>query len=246
MILEHYRYDYIEEIENIESVIQQRYIFLRANENDEISNIVAEAISLDIRGDYGDILSALDDRTNEGRVKWSGNLFCIIIDKVRNIVRIIDLMNEDKEYSIDFSEWDEALLDWKDFYLSELGFLAYESKALSHMLGVALLTFDQLNEKFIDEKIAVEMVTEAVKKCAKRYGVKNSVIYRDCNKVTGVTFGVFSLWLTRLLFYNESNIYVFIYIMYNLEEYINYKEENIDVFFKKYFGIQLNDVHFYS
>ena len=81
MILEHYRYDYIEETENIEGVIQQRYIFLRANENDEISNIVAEAISLDIRGDYGDILSALDDRTNEGRVKWSGNLFCIIIDR---------------------------------------------------------------------------------------------------------------------------------------------------------------------
>ena len=166
MILEHYIYDYSEAIENIENVIKQPYIFLRANENDEISNIVAEAISLDIRGNYGDILSALDDRTNEGRVKWSGNLFYIIIDKGRNIVKIIDLMNEDKEYSIDFSEWDEALLDWKDFYLSELGFLAYESKALSHMLGVALLTFDQLNEKFIDDKIAVELVTEAVKKCA--------------------------------------------------------------------------------
>ena len=69
-------------------------------------------------------------------------------------------------------------------------------------------------------------------------------IYRDRKKEPGATFGVFSLWLTNLLFYNKSNIYEFRYIMHNLEKYINYKED-IDVFFKKHFGIQLYDVHFY-
>jgi hypothetical protein len=252
MILEHYIYYYFEEIENIGGEIQQPYIFLEADKNDEISNIVAQAISLDIRGNYGDILSALDDKTNDGRVKWSGNLFCIIIDKGTNIVKIIDLMNEDKEYITDFSEWNEALLDWKDYYLNELGFLAYDSKALSHMLGVVLLTFDQINEHMISEisekskGVGKEMITEAVKKCAKRYGVKDSVIYQDCRKVTGVTFPVFSRWLTKLLLYKQSNIYEFEYIMYNLKKYINNEEEAIDVFFKKYFLINLNDVFFYK
>lgn len=251
MILEHYIYYYFEKIENIGGEIQQPYIFLEADKNDEISNIVAQAISLDIRGNYGDILSALDDKTNDGRVKWSGNLFCIIIDKGTNIVKIIDLMNEDKEYITDFSEWNEALLDWKDYYLNELGFLAYDSKALSHMLGVVLLTFDQINEHIISEYIisegvGKEMITEAVKKCAKRYGVNPSAIYQDCRKVTGVTFSVFSLWLAELLLCNQSNIYEFKYIMYNLKKYINHKEEAIDIFFKKYFLINLDDVFLYE
>ena len=35
--------------------IKQSYIFLKGNKDDELSSIVAQAISLDIRGNYGDI-----------------------------------------------------------------------------------------------------------------------------------------------------------------------------------------------
>ena len=247
MILEHYRYDSFDELDNIEGVLKQPYIFLKANNKDELRNIVAQAISLDIRGNYGDILGSLNDNINESQVKWSGNLFKIIIDKFENTVKIIDLINENEEYMISFSEWNEALVDWKEYYLNELGFLSYSHKALSHVLGVALLTFDQINDSIIStcsiyQKQGTEIVREAIKKSGKRYGIKHQVIYRDCKKVTGVPFFVFSSWLLELLLYNSSNEVLFEHIMYNVKKYINYKEDDIGIFFKKYFLIELDDI----
>jgi hypothetical protein len=242
MILEHFTSESFEIENDWDGKIKQPYIFLKENKNDELSSIVAQAISLDIRGNYGDILNVLEEGINEGKIKWSGNHFQIIIDKSKNNVKIIDLVADElKEYNLDFLEWNEALLDWKKYYLQELGFLSFDSKALSHMFGVALLTFDQINEEKIEYEIGREMVTEAVKKCEKRYGVKASVIYRDCKKVTGVyDFSDFSYWVYNLLSFRKSNKVNFEYIMNNLIKHNYYNRNMIDRLFMKHFGIDLN------
>lgn len=242
MILEHFIYDFYEEENDFDDKIKQSYIFLKGNKDDELSSIVAQAISLDIRGNYGDILDALGESINEGKVNWSGNHFQINIDKSKNNVKIIDLVADElKEYNLDFLEWNEALLDWKKYYLQELGFWAFDSKALSHMFGVALLTFDQITEEKVEYEIGREMVTEAVKKCEKRYGVKASVIYRDCKKVTGVyDFSDFSYWLYNLLSFKKSDKVNFEYIMNDLIKHNYYNRNMIDGLFMKHFGIDLN------
>ena len=242
MILEHFIYDSFEKENDRAGEITQSYIFLKENKYDELSSIVAQAISLDIRGNYGDILNVLGESINKGKVKWSGNHFQIIIDKSKDNVKIVDLVaDEVKEYNLNFLEWNEALLDWKEFYLQELGFFAFDSKALSHMFGVALLTFDQMNEEKIKYEIGRKMVTEAVKKCEKRYGVKASVIYRDCKKVTGVyDFSDFSYWLYNLLSFKKSDKVNFEYIMNNLIKHNHYDRNMIDELFMRHFGIDLN------
>ena len=153
MILEHLIYDSFEKKNDWDGEIKQSYIFLKGNKDDELSSIVAQAISLDIRGNYGDILNVLGESKNEGKVNWSGNHFQIVIDESKNNVKIVDLVADElKEYNLELLEWIEVLLDWKKYYLQELGFLAFDSKALSHMFGVALLTFDQINEEKIETK----------------------------------------------------------------------------------------------
>ena len=57
MILEHFIYDSFEKENDRDGEIKQSYIFLKENKYDELSSIVAQAISLDIRGNYGDIFS---------------------------------------------------------------------------------------------------------------------------------------------------------------------------------------------
>lgn len=145
---------------------------------DENARVVAQAISLDIRGDFGSFLNTMDMV-----YEWTGNLFHIVMDRRENTVEIINITDaESIIYEIEYAEWIEALEDWKRFYLSELGFLEFESIALSHMLGVLILTYDQISDGYC----TYEMFTEAIKKCASRYGISKSVIYRDCKKVTGV------------------------------------------------------------
>ena len=241
MILEHFTFESFDKENDWDGEIKQPYIFLKENKNDELSSIVAQAISLDIRGNYGDILNVLEGSINEEKIKRSGNYFQIIIDKSKNNVKIVDLVADElKEYNLDFLEWNEALLDWKKYYLQELGFF---SKALSHMFGVALLTFDQMNEEKIEYEIGREMVTEAVKKCEKRYGVKASVIYRDCKKVTGVyDFSDFSYWLYNLLSLRKSDKVNFEYIMNNLIKHNYYNRDMIDELFMTYLGIDLNKI----
>lgn len=242
MILEHLIYDSFEKKNDWDGEIKQSYIFLKGNKDDELSSIVAQAISLDIRGNYGDILNVLGESKNEGKVNWSGNHFQIVIDESKNNVKIVDLVADElKEYNLELLEWIEVLLDWKKYYLQELGFLAFDSKALSHMFGVALLTFDQINGEKIEYEIGREMVTEAVKKCEKRYDVKASVIYRDCKKVTGVyDFSDFSYWLYNLLSFKKSDKVNFEYIMNNLIKHNHYDRNMIDELFMKHFGIDLN------
>lgn len=247
MILKHDSFFIRDKVENMQDAIEQPYIFLKADENDSLGDLVAQAISLDIRGNYGDLLNVLDDNINNEILTWSGNLFLINIDKVESKVQIKYLIDEDEEYIIDFSEWNEALLDWKDYYLNELGFLAYKDKSLSHMLGVALLTFDQINDEIINtyhiyDNTCLDIVREAVQKCGKRYGAKDLEIIYDCETITGVSFSNFSYWLVDLLIYNSSNRVIYNHIMYNLNSNITYEEVAINTFFKKHFLINLDNV----
>jgi len=175
----------------------QIYILLNDNVDKESHKVVAQAISLDIRGDFGFFLNReVYENNAEDKYEWTGNLFHINIDTESKTVCIEEIIDEEKSiYRIDLKEWEEALVDWKNFYLEQLGFLGFKSKALSHMMGVLILAYDQMDGEYWSDEIFVE----AIKKCAKRYGIKKSVIYRDCKKVTGLySIKDFYRWATKL------------------------------------------------
>ena len=153
--------------------------------NNQLSNeeytVVAQVISLDIRGDFGFFLN----KRKENRLdyEWAGNLFHITVRPSLERVEIMETLGEEITYSIPWVEWEDALMDWKQFYLKELGFLEFDnSMALSHVVGVLILTFDQMTEGICK----MEMITEAIKRCSERYGISKSVLYRDCKKTLGL------------------------------------------------------------
>lgn len=199
----------------------QKYIFLDDKNVpcDEYA-IVAQAISLDIRGDYSFFLNnetiksgqpmwkTMSNNSNKyekrkeskyqrKEYEWTGNMFHIIVNEKYNIVKIIDMSDEENRiYEVEYNEWEEALLDWKEFYLSELGFMEFDSLALSHMFGTLILIYDQMG----DGIYISDMLTEAIKKASNRYGVAEAVIYRDCKKVTGVySIDTFGEWVAGFL-----------------------------------------------
>lgn len=186
MIFNHIEYNLADDIEvNQERESSQVYIFLDDNVENDNYKIVAQAISLDIRGDFGFFLNRKIVETE--MYEWKGNLFHIYVNTENSYVKIIDITDEvynQTAYIVELEEWKEALTDWKIFYLQKLGFMEFESKALSHMIGVLILTYDQIDEYVCSD----EMVIEAIKKCSERYGVNTSVIYRDCRKVAGVYY----------------------------------------------------------
>ena len=209
----------------------QVYIFLDDNVDSDDEKIVAQAISLDIRGDFGFFLNKQSDKRNIcDRYEWIGNLFHITVDNNKGIVKLVDITDEEnEEYLIKIQEWQEALEDWKEFYLIELGFLPFKSMAINHMLGVLILTYDQMDQKYCSN----EMLIEAIKKCSKRYGISKSVIYRDCKKVIGVTtIEQFYNWACEVL-ENKSIIF-----KHNIFKYIK-PNEDIQAYMLKYLGIKL-------
>jgi len=155
------------------------------NVDNLIEKVVAQAISLDIRGDYGFFLNDIDsDGTTKSEVyEWNGDLFNIVVDHNEEIVKLKFLDDEsDENYTVKIDDWQEALECWKEHYLHDLGFLEFNSRALSHMLGTLILAQDM----FMSDIDAAEIICEAIKRAASRYGVASTVIYRDCRKVTGL------------------------------------------------------------
>ena len=204
MVFEHLIFNLAENEENSENEKKdQIYILLDDKDiDDENARIAAQAISLDIRGDFGFFLNRVKYKWDNNRdYEWTGNLFNIMVKPNEEKVIIVDNTEEDEHgYIIELNEWQEALLDWKKFYLDALGFLKFKSKALSHMFGVLLLTYDQIGENCCSD----EMIIEAIKMCSRRYGISCSVIYRDCVKVTGVQgIRAFYDWVIGL-FVNEN------------------------------------------
>lgn len=167
-----------------------KVIFLDDEGEERRDAIVAEAISLDIRGDYGFFLEF--EYINERNIHnerqefiWCGNIFQITIKSKEDVVIIQDMTDsEGMEYRIERDQWVEALEDWKKFYLTEMGFLEFSSVQLSHVLGVLLLVFDKIYDiRFIHK----QMFTESIKQCAMRYGVTIPTLYAECKNVTGVS-----------------------------------------------------------
>lgn len=238
MIFEHIIIEYREEYdelndynETLKREVNQKYIFLNDNNDNDNYKIVAQAISLDIRGDFGFFINRNNSDECE-EYEWTGNIFNITINKREKIVKILDLTDEENHvYRVEMDEWMEALLDWKDFYLKELGFMEFGSLALNHMLGVLILTYDQMGENYC----SYEMIIEAIRKCSDRYGVSKSVIYRDCRKVTGVyDIESFYEWASSILENKYININLNNYIMNRIDRY-----DDIRPFMNYYLGISL-------
>ena len=193
-------------IDSKENVNNNILILLDDNVEDENSRIVAQAISLDIRGDFGFFLNR--KKSENLKYSWKGDLFNVDVVPNENKVEISNIIygenvynDEDNVYSFTLNDWEEALLDWKEFYLQTLGFLEFRSQALSHVIGVLILTYDQMVNEICDE----ELIIEAMKRCSKRYGINISVIYRDCRKVTELrTIREFYNWV-RCLLENRCN-----------------------------------------
>lgn len=239
MVFEHLVFNLAEYTENNQDrESDQVYILLDDNVDDDKDRVVAQAISLDIRGDFGFFLHRPIDETNDGiEYEWTGNLFHIMVNTKEHVVKIIDLTDEeDHVYVVDLNQWQEALLDWKQFYLETLGFLEFKSVALSHMMGVLILTYDQMDGNCC----SYEMLIEAINKCSKRYGINTSVIYRDCRKVTGLyDIRLFYYWARGVL--DNKHRYDFSYDLLN-----DFVLTNLDLFYDnirpsilKHFGVKI-------
>ncbi len=215
MVFEHLVFDLNEYDEySRDGESSQIYIFLDDNVDDDNGKIVAQAISLDIRGDFGFFLNKLKSN-NESAYEWTGDLFKINVIPYEGKVRIVDITDEvENVYIVTLNDWIEALLDWKKFYLKTLGFLEFNSVSLSHMFGVLILAYDQM----YNEDCSYEMLIEAIKKCSKRYGVNKSVIYRDCKKVSGVkNIKDFYNWAIDLFRYRDRDINLHEHVLKNLD-----------------------------
>lgn len=225
--------DYNDNNQNTER--NQVYILLDDNVDNDNARIVAQAISLDIRGDFGFFLNKQIDETDmciEMKYEWTGNLFHIVVNIKEHLVNIEDITDEEGNvYEIDLESWQEALSDWKNFYLKELGFLEFSSMALSHMIGVLILTYDQM----AGNTCSYEMVIEAIRKSSERYGVNKSVIYRDCRKVTGLyDIKEFYDWVIRIFEKGTRNILLNDFVLYSIDKYAD-----IRPFMKEHFGVML-------
>ena len=228
MKFEHLIFSDNAEMENDEREISyiRRIILLDDNIGPERYRVAGRAISLDIRGEYGFFLNR--NYHEDPELEWKGNLFHIIISGKSKRVILVELTGTDNErgditntYTIALDEWNEALLDWKEFYLRELGFKQFEAEELNHVMGVLLLTYDQMDEntsvqadkmdntkkemKIFDSDLHIEKVRKAVKRCSERYGISSNTIYNDCKRATGLyDFQDFSLWTAIMLGVNNG------------------------------------------
>ena len=98
---------------------------------------------------------------------------------------------------------------------------------MNHFFGVFILGRDLFDTVFDN----YEYLTEAIKKCANRFCVKESVIYRDCRKITGLySIEDFYKWVD-LHYRREHNpdTVSIEFIMQNIGKYV----DDIDVFKEK-------------
>lgn len=214
------------------------FIFLSDNSDDEVRNIVSQVISLDIRGDYSFFLDPHKNKEDIYLYEWSGNMFHVIVCTETNNVSIVYLLGEDQRvFNVDYDGWIEALRDWKEFYLNELGFKYFSKEALNHMFGVLILAFDLMDSYEWNKDLFIE----AMKKCANRFGVKVQTIYADCKRVTGVErIEMFYRWAYLLMGDEEIEWYdpMTNGIMNKIDEVAGGHSRFTDAL-RKYIGIQI-------
>ncbi len=231
-------YECIEYLNQIENEIKEKYIFMKSTSDRVDEQILAQVISLDIRGDYGFFLKR-DMRIDE--VIWQGNAFEIKVNYSNKDVFITDLFDDDRQYNVSYNEWESALNDWKKEYLKRLGFLEFSSVSLNHMLSVLLLANELLEPKC---SYYEEVFAEAIKRSAERYGVSKSVIYRDCRKmVGGKSISRFYEWAAWILIDNlKKKNFKFWNILEMLEKRSNgISMKQIKKYFSEYLGIIISN-----
>ncbi len=168
-----------------------KFIFLSSEEKDSEYEIVAAAISIDIRGHFGRVLKNIEqfkDKYREANI-WKGNLFAVKLqnanDKFKDgRVSVCLLDDEEDSCVIGKGEFVEAMEDWKAFYLERMGFNEFKnSKTLSHIYASLMLAYDKLGEEKI-KKIPNELFIYSMLQCAERYGITYSTIKNQCRSVT--------------------------------------------------------------
>lgn len=179
----------------------ETYPFMQTNQKEY--TLIAQAISLDIRGNYGDILSGIAQvrKFPQSEYEWVGNCFRIRINK--EIVKVEDLLyeiNEEEQISeidkenitdeesepiceIGLKEFEEVVNKWKDTYLEIMGFNRFNIKGLSHLYGVLLLVYDKVNET--NPSLSNEQIRYSIWQASKRYGKNMYTLYNQCKQVLG-------------------------------------------------------------
>lgn len=186
--------------------------FIMLTSEDDIYEVAAEAITLDIRGNYGSHIAEIEDfiNSNDEDYIWSGNSYNVSIKKNKDCgtIVIIEDQYSESRCEMEISEWLEALNDWKEFYLSKMGFKKFEfSIGLSHLYSVILLVYDKICIE--DTYIPIDIYTYSLSQCAERYGIKVQTLYAQCCKEAGV----YSI--------HEFYYYVSIFILHKKEELVN-------------------------
>lgn len=170
----------------------------------DVERAVAKAISLDIRGSYGYFLNrnnAFSSSTGDKVLEWSGNMFSIVVNFTKEKTYLQYLESDDEEelnrsFEMPLAEWEDALLKWKSAYLKELGFLEFNSEALSHFLGILIMSQNIMEHSWLYHS----NIQTAIGQCVERYGVSWQRLYNDCRYVTGMyNLSEVFTWIENLL-----------------------------------------------
>ena len=230
-----------------------KWIFLEEGTTDE-EKIVAQAISLDIRGRFSEVPGM-----NKNNIKWCGNQYEIEFSedntiKITNILYNASTENDDInshgvskdntviQATISTKEWMEVLNDWKEFYLNELGFNEFEKAFMSRMFGVLIMVNDKVKLEDNNSKINIDnsIVIEAMKDCADRYGVSIQTIYNQCKYAIKVNrIQDFYDWVNDV--FNGINNSITEYIERNwvINEKRNLYLADIKLIFKAYLDLNI-------
>ncbi len=236
MIFEHevidIKNDFMQENSNEAYNQMNKVILFKENDNSsDDDKIGAQAIFLDIRGNYGRFLKEMNIaiQNEYEEFVWSGNLFLIGVKHKDNIIIFEDnTEDEQRKYTLKLDEWLEALEDWKEFYIQQMGFNEFpESKELSHMFGVLLLVYDKIkkDETFIERKV----FSISIEQCAERYQITIPTIYEECKRcIKANTIDEFYFFVNKLFLYKEQDL------LCRLK--VRYRKSDVKAVFERHFS----------
>lgn len=166
------------------------YLFMETNQ--EEYTLIAQVISLDVRGNYSEVLNGITQvrKFPQTNYEWAGNCFRININN--ETVKVYDLYYEENDEQvtneedmqsceINLREFEEVVNGWKKEYLQTMGFSKFESKALSHLYGVLLLVYDKVDEN--NPSLSDEQIRYSIWQAARRYDRAMTTLYHQCKHV---------------------------------------------------------------
>jgi hypothetical protein len=216
---------------------QNEFLLMLETKSEEY-RVLTVFISLDLRGNYGMLLSGLYKVVNEPYKSsevyletyvWRGNLFIVQIEY--NETLIMNIFNIESRLLIPTMKLKEVIEKWKDEYLREMGFLKFEnSKALSHIYSILLLAYymrgTYAKETYYD--MYNDSIKCAIEKCADRYGLTKSTLYSQCTRGLGIK-GIHDFYVlsNEYLINREGGIMNTLEKIFNMD---NMKEDFLTLF----------------